>query len=267
MYTGEKVTKQKIKQYMPVLVVVCLLIFLIAVKITNNINGQTIILTVPIAETTIYLDGKKEATTKRPNEGVKLSPEAGTHFIIATRDDSWPWQKNFTVQQGKHYTASVFTTKRSPAHSLIPEYTYEGASEIQNNAYKNIVALFDNIPTKQLSSNGFVSIEITPDGQNISATWLKEKDTLPHFFCKNTICEETFLILPKPQPIRQISFYPSRDDRIIFSTKATIWIIELDRNEVQNAQPLYTGIAPEFVQGSDNNLYVRDAKNIMLFNL
>ena len=267
MYTGGKVTKQKIKRYIPLLVVIILFVFLVATKIKDEMNEQTITLTVPVAGTTIYLNNKKEVVTKKPNEEIVLSPKVGVYLIIAFRNDLWPWQKNFVLQKGEHYVASVFTVKNSPTYSLIPEYTLKDNVGIQNNAYKEIVALFNNIPKKQTSSNSFVSIEINPDGQNISAAWLKEESTLPRFFCKNTVCEETFLVLPASQPVRQISFYPDRDDRIIFSTGTTIWIIELDRNEVQNAQPLYTGNMPEFIQGPGDNLYVKDAGKIMLVDL
>ena len=110
-----------------------------------------------------------------------------------------------------------------------------------------------------------MSIEIR--GKNIVATWLDNKTPPSGFFCKDDICNTTFSVLPAEQDLRQVDFYPERNDLIIFSTEDKIWAIELDRSDAQNVQPIYVGFEPDFVRGAGNSIYIKDNMSLILINL
>lgn len=266
MSKGKKVSYRKISRYTPLFGVIGLVLVLLTLRIQSDMQSQSITLIVPVARTVIYLDGHKETVTKIPNEKVVITPEEGSHFIIASRDDYWPWQKSFTLTKGDNEYTTVFTVKQDPVYSLVPEYTLEEKG-VQNDAYTKIIKQFEQIQEKKTSESALVSIELNESKDNIVATWLGEETSLPHFFCIETKCDSSFEIMPSAQHVRSFNFYPNRDDVIAFASGPTVWIIELDRNEIQNAQPLYTGVAPECIPGPGNTLYVRDKQQLMLINV
>lgn len=268
MNTGKK--SQKKEPVARILFWICIatIIILLSGKLLYPLtNKEAIILNVPLSGTTIYLDNKKKVVTTTRDEKVILKTIPGTHSVVSHKKGHWPWEKSFVVAKKSKQYASIFNIKRSPSFSLIPEYTLKENVVVVNDDHKTILALFENDLKKRVSESGMVSIE-TLDGKdgNILATWLDDKNPTPYYFCRDSKCDKTFYILPVAHKIRQIDFYPGREDVIIFSSKDAVWVTELDRND-QNTQLIHIGTAPDFVRGPGNTIYVKDSGKLMQVNL
>ena len=269
MNTGRKVAGKKLFLQKTLFgVVVALILTMIAFNVLNSSRQDdgTITLHVPLSGTSVYIDGNRKAITREHGQVVTIDDiKPGAHFILTNKDGYWPWEKTFEMVPKGNFNMASFRIKQVPIYSLIPEYILDKEAGVQSDVYQNILALFDNTTPKKISSDKAISIEIV--GRNIITTWLDNK-TPPHgLFCENDVCNKTFSVLPIEWDVRQIDFYPGRNDLIIFSTEDKVWAIELDRNGIQNVQPIYTGFKPDFVRGTGNSIYIKDGASLMLINL
>jgi hypothetical protein len=243
-------------------VILVVAIALVSVRVYTHYTSQgTIVLDVASAGTEIYLDSQKKAVTQTKNETVSLAVSSGTHVVLASHPQGFPWRKNFSVEGQKTYRGSVFTEYMDLQYALVQPYTSINGNIQPDETYHNTIPLFDSLPQKQTSDDGNVTIEI--EGANIRATWSKGESEYPYFFCRNDVCDDSFLVLPASYDVRAIDFYPQKNNRIIFAANDMIWTIELDRNPLQNAQPLYQGTQPVFVVDSQNNLYILDNEELI----
>ena len=266
MNVGETIQQKRLRSSKLFLIVSLIIITIFGIGHLLLANGKgCVIISVPKPQTTVLLDGKKITSTTKPNEEVSITTSSGKHTIITSKKDHQQWEKIFNVQADQKHHTSTFNTELFPTYSMIPEYTLIEGVGIQNDTYQAILALFKDLPTKRVSKSGSTMIEIT--NNNIKTTWIKNTEKAPFFFCRGSVCSDTFNILPAQKQVRQIDFYPDKEDIVLFSTDDTIWITELNRNEPQNLQKLYTGKSPDFARGPGNTIYIKDSRSLMIIEL
>lgn len=269
MNAGKKSARKKLflqKILLGAIITLILIVVVFNISTGSMQDNGTVTLHVPLAGTSIYIDGTKKTTTQEHGQIVTIDNiKSGAHFVLTNKDGYWPWEKTFDITRRENFSATSFNIKQVPVYSLVPKYTLDKEAGVQSNMYQNILALFDNTILKKISPDKTISIEIKD--RNIAATWLGDETPPRNLFCKSDVCDKTFLVLPAEWDVRQVDFYPGRNDLIMFSTEDKVWAIELDRRGTQNVQPIYVGFRPDFVRGTGNSIYIKDGVSLMLINL
>ena len=198
-------------------------------------------MTIPLKDTSIFIDVSKKITTTEENEIVKIKLYPETHEIIVSRDLYYPWKKKFVMQSGKSIAISPIFVSSNPAGFIIgnenPEYF-----KIRNLISKNV------LPTKNIPL-------ISKDFD--TTVWV-EDNTL-----KAKVGENEISVIKPVKPIRNIDFYKDRTDTFIFSSDMGVYIIDIGEEGNQNFMPVYKGVKPSFVKNDMNSIYVEDGNNLM----
>lgn len=80
---------------------------------------------------------------------------------------------------------------------------------------------------------------------NLYATWIRENETPPFFFCKESCKKE--LNIDWNEPIERYEFFPNRNDVVILQTSLGIFAVELDDRSQRNIQPIIKGTDLKFM--------------------
>lgn len=183
-------------------------------------------------ETLIFLDGKFAHQSKTENESVRLSKiSPGSHSIIVSKNDAWPWQKTISMSSGGELEIYPFTLYKELVRTPIQQNTAE---------YQTALRIFRTHTFKQATSTaGNLSV----DANKI----LLSGD------CPETSCT----IMETPFAVNSISFWKDSDKQFVYATTGGIFVADLDTNETRNIQPLFTGENPTFYIES-GTIYIRD---------
>ncbi len=234
----------------------------------------------------IYIDGKeRHETSLLSRDWFVQDVTPGTYTVLIAKDKFWPWIKEVVVRERQVAEAIAFLIPREPDIEIIPKTIEENigtATTTKNNpAYIEALALFTekkkatttlavkktNTPTATTTDTvaSFVPEKFSPYGRvglareenRILAYWMKKKDDLPNYFCRDTTCISPVVAFSSIVPIRSFDFYPGRDDVLLIAVQDGIFAVEIDARKTQNFQPVYKGIAPDFRFG-DNGFIVKD---------
>ncbi len=204
----------------------------------------------------VYADGKKKTPTFSPH-GL-LSLLTGTHTILISREGYWPWLKTVELEEKEIAELNPFFFKENPETEIILG---------DNPEYDALVALIkNNLPSKTpndlISHDGTVTV--WQSGEKLEARWLSDS-TLPASFCIES-CENEISFFKINLPIRNLAFFPNRNDVVLISTGNAIYALELDRKPVQNFQQVYSGIEPAFTVTQNGSLYLFDQNTLYLLH-
>lgn len=237
----------------------------------------------PYKDTSIYIDGKEY-----PSRGIfqhdlfvqNLRPK--TYSVLVSKDGYWPWVKEITVEEQLVTNAIAFLVPKEPSGDILPAIITEtnggtATTTKPNPEYEKIIARFDSTPVIPPDTN--INATDTPkilsyrknvalwkNGTDVFAEWLGAPEDLPDYFCRKDICTSPVSVFSSYATIKNIGFYPNREDVILIAIQTGIYAIEIDARKTQNFQPVYKGIDPYFIF-EDGELFVRDGENIFVIYL
>ncbi|GEM_PF-2785762 len=198
-------------------------------------------MTVPLPDTSVFIDQSKKIVTTKDNEVVKIPFSPGEHSVIVSREGYFPWTKNFTIPSGEVVTLSPFFISQNISGMLInkqdPEYL-----QIKNDIIRS------KLPTQDkpiISTDKLVSLWVEDN-----AIMVKKDGAIQKVIQSDTI-------------VRNVAFYKDRSDTVLFSTTNSVYVIEIDKNGVQNVMPIYRGQTPLFIKADSNSVYVLDGEILM----
>lgn len=96
------------------------------------------------------------------------------------------------------------------------------------------------------------------DQGDLSASWARENDPVPFFFC-DKLCY-TRLSIDWYEPILRFEFFPNRNDVVILGTSRGIYAVELDNRSQRNIQTILEEPNLDFRLDGDGTLTVFDGK-------
>jgi len=110
--------------------------------------------------------------------------------------------------------------------------------------------------------------------QNTSGFLIGESDieyaSILTLFQENLILPEVFGQLTAnanlKSKITALDFYKDRADVVIFSAENGVFVLEMEEDNIQNLQPLYSGNNPVFVKKDNDAIYILDGNNLLLVN-
>lgn len=260
----------------------------------------------PENESSIYIDGKKKKETGIfQKDWFVQNLKPGSYEILISKKGFWPWLKKVEVEEKRVTEAIAFLVPKELDAEIIPnQISGETAtSTVSNPEYERINKLFDDTfnPTQKIETQkvdlpsidgGVTSVNASVNGDNyipeekksfekisrrdrveiwveenqIFAKWLKDKEDMPNFFCRDKNCIDKVTVFSSIEPIRAIDFYPGRNDVVLVAVSNGIYAIEIDARKNQNFQPIYKGTSPLFMI-SDKQFYIKDQENIFKVNL
>ena len=200
---------------------------------------------------TVFIDNKRHVRTKDTEDVVLRNLAVGTHSVVVAKDGYWPWAKKLAVGNGEKLTVRVFILPQDALVTILSSENaaYEAASEALSPR---------ETPTEDrplLSDNGSVGLWI--EDNKVMARWLKE-EPLPPSFCITGACDPTLVVIPSEERVTQATFFPRRDDVILFGTTEGIFAIELDKRGTQNFQPFYLNTYAHFATTKDGTVAILD---------
>lgn len=215
-------------------------------------------------ESVFYLDNKQvQPSLLNAQYAVLSNVPDGEHILIVHKDAHLPWAKNLILTEGIDVEVATFNLPKVTKISIIPEYVLNDSGKISNDMYKDIDSLFAKPLSTSTSYNK--NVFISQANSNITTTWLGSEEFIPYFFCIRNSCDVVFTVISTETEIRDIAFYPKRDNIVIFSTNNSVNAIELDRNGTQNFQPIYIGDEPHLRLDLENtdSIYIKDGETLM----
>ncbi|MCI0680447.1 hypothetical protein L0Y41_03820 [bacterium] len=209
----------------------------------------------PLDETLVFIDEKKRETPLEKNALAEESLAPGEHSILAVKDGYWPWSKKVIVEAGTATDIRPF---------LLPIHPRGQEIGIHDSRYDSAVSLFEQkggevekTESDLLSPNGLIAIK--REGGAIAAVWRGEESERPKYLCEGEVCENELVIFDGDESLlKDILFFPGREDVIMFSFDDAVYVLEIDKTDIQNFQPLYRGEDPRVALDSDGSLYVFD---------
>ena len=100
----------------------------------------------------------------------------------------------------------------------------------------------------------------------IIAEWMGSEERTPEYFCREEKCNLILEVLQTKTDVKNIDFYPVRDDAIILSVSDAVYAAEIDNRQYQNFYPIYKGKNPDFrIDGG--TVYIKDGEYIVSVEL
>ncbi len=236
----------------------------IVVVVLMSTLGRTgsIVLTVPQANTSIFVDQGFEYMTRSADEVVTLSVRSGVRSVLVYNPSTLPWSKTLYIPSRGSASADVLLVPSEVEWKNVPTTKSSDSTLL---TYKEANELFATRNINTFSKDAKIRVDI--EGQSLIEQWLGDEDDLPSFFCDQSECATpmTVFTTEKQGPaykIKDVVFFPGREDAVVFSIADGIYAIELDKRSVQNFFPVYRGLNP-FVTTKDGVIYVKDGTKIV----
>ncbi len=211
-------------------------------RFTDNLRvGKVgdVSLSIPLSGTSVFIDEKDPIVTSADNEVVTTSLSPSTHSVIVSRTGYFPWTKEFKVESKKTRelrpifipinTSGEIITNRDPEYAQIR---------------RGIIA--STLPTR--------AKPITLDGVSL---WVEDNALTA------STTEKIYTVLQPDSLIRNVSFYKTRNDAVIFSIQNGVYVLEIAEGEKRNFMPIYKGQLPSFVPVDENSIYILDGVSLM----
>jgi len=212
----------------------------------------------------VFLDNKRVGTfSEAAGSSIEIKNVLpGTHSLLVSKSNYWPWLKEVEVQKKEASIAYPFFILKNTSGIVISKEDEEYLS-IKDSIESEVLPTKDN---KRVSASGTHAIWV--EGNTIMAEWLGGEDAFPSYFCSDTSCTQMVDVFTSSSPIRNLTFYKKREDVLIFSSRNGLFAIEIDERGVQNFQPVYKGASPpNFAVYDEHTLSVEDAGSIFLLSL
>lgn len=220
----------------------------------SDSNSSVISITPPGGTAAVYIDRETVSpitSTSTPTT-YKVSP--GSHQVLVARDGYWPWGQQIDVAEGETVNVNPFLIEESGSRVLeTPSAVTNALQEARNSS----------VPTTdapELSPSGDIRVFIDSE-TNIIAQWTGSTSTAPSYFdCHEGTCGVSVF---NQLPVRQIAFYPDRDDVIFFATDTGVYAIEIDpRGENQNFQPVEESIQSPVFTIANQQIFILSGERI-----
>ena len=206
----------------------------------------------------IRLGGQEIPETPRDGELLVSLAGGKTHHLIISREGFWPWGKELAIPSGASFVFSVFLMPVSPV----------GAPVLKNPERRELEAAFakTKVPTRDLparSADGFASLFVE-DGK-IVTQWEGEGAS-PQYYCVNDAACKEHVALSFDAELRDLAFYPGRNDLALLAIQNGIFTLELDNRGTQNFQPVYRGTRPRMLL-KDGVVYLKEGLGVLRLSL
>jgi len=237
-------------------------IFWVAVIVALGLAGYSllgskgsIVITSPIDNTVVYLDGVSYRTLDK-EESLTIRIETGTHNILTSSESYFPWAKDIIVEKGKTINLSPFMLSSNPSGEIItgadPEY-----EKIKSLVQKSTLPISES---RKKSNEG--NVEIWATGSAIFANWTGDIKNAPEYFCIKDPCDPILEVFKGAGAIENLDFYKDREDLLIFASGNGVFAIEMDPRGIKNFQPIFTGTRPHFSQQDPQTFYILDGDQL-----
>lgn len=223
----------------------------------------TVTLTIPAARSEIFVDDKREITTKEDNETLALKLAPGEHALIVSREGHWPWFKNINVVADTELAFTSFSVPQDSNPAVMPA-DHDDFKRITT-TIKAITPPSRTAPTR--STDGNLALWINPDNNGVYAEWHGAEEDLPAIFCENGLCDSILHFFTATTRVRNVTFLNNRTDVALVATGNSIYVVEMSRWPLKNFQPLYVGDNPQFTIRDESSIYIYDNDKLMVVTL
>ena len=203
------------------------------------VKGGVLVIEQARPNSTVFIDNKNLTTTDQDGVAIIKGIAIGSHDVLVSHEDAWPWTLPFTSYRDTTTTLiPIQVARESQGTTLSAENTPEELQYAQSSftAY-----------TEPSSSN--------PMERDNTSVWVEGTDVYVR-----TIDEKTRVVLASLHPIRNIFWYPERTDAIVIASNNNVFALDIRQGDIQNFHPIYYGHSPEAVQNEQDtkSIFVGD---------
>lgn len=238
------------------IIIILAILFLIQ---RNDAADSTISIS-PLDDTaSVYIDRSSVSPITSTSSPTTYDVSAGSRQILIAREGYWPWSQQVDVADGETVEIEPFLIEENGRRVL------QTTEEITSSLAEAQSAPVPSSESPVLSDNEDIRVYVDNE-TNIIAQWTGSTSTAPTFFdCYEGTCGVSVI---NQAPIRQIEFYPGRDDVIFFATNTGVYAIEIDpRGETQNFQPVVESVQNPIFTISDGNIFVLSGSRITVSDI
>ncbi len=212
--------------------------------------GTLLISDVP-EQTEVYVDDTRRAAVVGGVARIALSP--GPHTVIIAAPEAQPWSELVLIESGESFEVSPILAPTSIHGEKLAGADAEAAR-------KAILAYKLPLKAGPLSLASGCALVYTAQNRIVAeATTTETCTTPPDYLCIGEGCATT-VIFPPTGTLRSVSPLPGRDDALLVSSGNMVYVLELDPRDPRFFAPLYKGIAPIGIPGTDGKILVQDGK-------
>jgi len=254
-----------------IILVPVIILYTSGYRIDKNLHFRKtggLYISAPLSGTKIFINEKEKGETSLLQGGVflqNLSPS--TYSVLVAKDKFWPWAKELEVKEGLVTEARAFLIATDPDGEILLNDISKKDKNFPLKESEILKRLLLPISEKLVVTDKNKDSKIfVDDSSNIWIEWLALNSPLPYYFCNNQECTSPLLVLNSKFPIRNVDFYPSRNDVLIVAVQNAIYAIEVDGRGGRILQPIYKGANPVF-ELENKTLYILDGKTFIKLNL
>lgn len=222
-------------------------------------TASTISIAPPGAPATVYIDRSTVSPITSTTSPATYNVSPGSKQVLVARDGYWPWSQRVDVPEDETVELRPFLIEESGRRVL--QTTNEITAALSE-------AQTQSPPTADapvMSPSGDIRTYVDSE-TNIIAQWTAGTSSAPAYFdCHEGTCGVSVF---NQAPVRQIDFYPDRDDVIFFATDTGVYAIDVNpRDETQNFQPVVEGVRNPVFTISDGNIFVLSGERITVSDI
>lgn len=249
-YTQTNTKKKKMIWIIAGIVIILVALFFLQNKTTTG----EISITPPNGTAAVYIDRDSVSPITSTTSPSTYEVSPGSRQLLIARDGYWPWSQQIDVSVGETTQIQPFLIEKTGRHVLQTTSTITNA--LQNAQSETVL----NADEPLLSPNGDIRVFVDSE-TNIIAQWTGSTSTAPDFFdCYEGTCGVSVF---NQAPIKQIAFYPDRNDVIFFAAEKGVYAIEINpHNETQNFQPVIESVQNPVFTIDNGNIFVLSGEHI-----
>lgn len=189
----------------------------------------------------VLVDGKEIPITVSSSTAT-ISLSMGEHQIIISRSGAFPYAKTLWMNEREGVQLRPFLLPQIPLARSVRLDNAEGRSLRDLIVARKVPTEANPRRSDDPTGKGDVVVAYAT-GTSIIAVWNGSLETTPRAFCTGDTesgCGRFVEVTKLTEPLDGLEFYPGRNDVLIISTDGDIYAIELDKQPIQNFQPIYT---------------------------
>lgn len=220
-------------------------------------NGGNVTISAEYAGSQVVVDNLVLLSTATDKEYLTFDKlTAYPHQFAVTKEGYWPWVKTLTP--------ALHTSTSLQSFSVLINPTREDVAS-SSNAFLTFKKQFKSLAvpsSKTVLQSKDGNMAIWANQNQIFAEWIGDSTKVPYYFCKQGICNSRIIVVTSRYNIRSLDFLPENSEVIVFANDTSINAIELNRDDVQNFQPIYQTAMPQFILDSEHGMTVDSEDSI-----
>jgi len=198
----------------------------------------------------------------------------GTHLVRVEKENFYSWSS--FVEVYPEYVSSIYPLIIAKTVDAVEIPAFNESTDLRgaithtpNPEYTKIEEIFalQKKATTTLQARTYKDIIASYTSGKFMFSWDGSRNDAPYYFCTLLDCVGEVSINVPLNTVRDFDFFPGREDALLVSTDAGLFVTSIDSDAVAQFFPLYVGGAVRFYVEKGDKIYVQDGEKIVQLKL